>query len=86
VGGLDPHEHRNGVGVGGQLLVQQLALVAAAVFQVDEQPVEPGQGAGFGGQRGAEAEEGAVQGVPRGQTAGQVGHERVPSRAAAKLG
>ena len=63
VGGLDPDEHRDAVGVGGQLLVQQFALVAAAVFEVGEQPVEPGQGAGFGGQRRAEAEERAVQGV-----------------------
>ena len=63
VGGLDSDEHGDAVGVGRQLLVQQLALVAAAVFQVDQQPVEPGQGAGLGGQRGAEAEERSVQSV-----------------------
>jgi hypothetical protein len=32
VGGFDPDEHRDTVGVGGQLLVQQFALGAAAVF------------------------------------------------------
>ena len=63
VGGLDSDEHRDAVGVGGQLLGQQLALVAAAVLQVGEQPVEPGQGACLGGQRGAEAEERSVQSV-----------------------
>jgi hypothetical protein len=86
VGGLDADEHRDGVGVGRQLLVQQLALVAAAVFEVGEQPVEPGQGAGLGGQCGAEAEERSVQGVTRGQTARQVDHSRIPSRAAANVG
>jgi hypothetical protein len=30
LGGLDPHEHRDAVRIGGRLLVQQLALVAAA--------------------------------------------------------
>src|SRR4051794_3631990 len=38
-------EHRVGVGVGSELLGHQLAL-AAAVLQVSEEPVEPGQGAG----------------------------------------
>jgi hypothetical protein len=74
VRGLDPDEHRDAVRVGGELLGQQLALVAAAVLQVGEQPVEPGQSAGLGGQGGAETEERAVQGVTRGQTAGQIGH------------
>jgi hypothetical protein len=32
------------------------------VLQVGEEPVEPGEGAGLGGQRGTEAEERAVQG------------------------
>jgi hypothetical protein len=86
VGGLDPDEHRDGVGVGGELLGKQFALVAAAVLQVGEEPVEPGEGAGLGGQCGAEAEERAVQGVTGGQAAGQIGHSRVPSRAAANVG
>lgn len=86
VGGLDPDEHRNAVGVGGELLGQQLALVAATVLQGGEEPVEPGEGAGLGGQRGAEAEERAVQGVTGGQAARQIDHSRVPSRAAANVG
>jgi hypothetical protein len=35
MGGLDPDEHRDAVRVGGELLGHHLALVAAAVFQVD---------------------------------------------------
>ena len=74
------------MGVRGELLGQQLALVTAAVLQVGEEPVEPGEGAGLGGERGAEAEECAVQGVTGGQAAGQIGHSRLPSRAAANVG
>ena len=36
LGGLDPGEHRDAVRLGGDLLVQQFALGAAAVFQVDQ--------------------------------------------------
>jgi hypothetical protein len=44
------------------------------------------QGAGLGGQRGAEAEEGAVQGATRSQTTAWADYSPIPFRAAAKVG
>jgi hypothetical protein len=57
LGRFHPGEHRDPPGLAGELLVQQRPLVAAAVLQVDQQPVEAGHRARLGGERRAETEE-----------------------------
>ena len=48
-------------------LAEQQRLVAAAVLEVDQQPVEPGQPERLGGERAAERQERAEQRLARGQ-------------------
>ena len=81
LGRLDAGEHGDAVRLGRDLLVQQGPLVAAAVLEVGEQPVEAGDRAGLGGQRRAEAEERAVQGLAGGQPGADVRHRRCPTTA-----
>ena len=65
--GLHAHERVHAACGRAEQLAEQQRLVAAAVLEVDEQPVEAGQGQRFGGQRAAERQERAEQGLARGQ-------------------
>ena len=65
--GLDAHQRVHARGGRAQQLAEQLRLVAAAVLEVDEQPVEAGQPERLGGQRAAERQERAEQRLARGQ-------------------
>ena len=61
--GLHAHQRVHAGGARAQQLRQQLRLVAAAVLEVDEQPVEAGQAERLGRQRRAERQEAAEQGL-----------------------
>ena len=65
--GLDAHEPVHARGGRAQQLAEQLRLVAAAVLEVDQQPIEPGQAERLRGQRRAERQKGAEQRLARGQ-------------------
>jgi hypothetical protein len=53
---LDSHQRRHAVSGGGQQLADERVL-AGAVLEIDQQPVEAGERAGFGRERRAEVEE-----------------------------
>ena len=65
--GLHAHQRVHARRGRAQELPEQLRLVAAAVLEVDEQPVEPGQPERLGGQRAAERQERPEQRLARGE-------------------